>query len=123
MIFFVKALLMSVLPFYRIDFVADPYPSEVTYLAYREGTPAQESVLDASEIDALRKLLENNKRGWRYDLTSYAPKYVFASSTMNVNCSDDGRLVVNYQKASTQWVQISRTNFVGSCPVIKARSA
>jgi hypothetical protein len=117
--FFLKAVLMSFLPFYRVDFPVEPFPKELTYIEYDQGREVGKRILSEKETSyiALKELFTNNEHGWRYDLNTYSPGRLFISSKMKINCID-GALVVNYESKESDWVQISKKDVTGSCPVV-----
>lgn len=118
MSFFVfKATLMSLLPFYHVNFPVDLFPKELAYVEFSQGRELGKKTLTEKERGALEEMLVKNKDEWRYDVKTYAPGPTYTSSTMKINC--EGRaLVVNYPDKDNGWIQISKKNSVGTCPVI-----
>jgi hypothetical protein len=119
--FAIKATLMSILPFYQVDFPVDLFPKELNYLEYKLGTETASKTLTEKETETLKEFIFKNKDGWRYDLTTYAPARYFRSPSMTINCSGAG-LVVNYADKDNNWVQISKKASGGACPAIENTS-
>jgi hypothetical protein len=119
-LFMIKAILMSFLPFYRVDFPVELFPKEITYVEYDHGREVGRITLNEKEGSyiVLKELFIKNRNGWRYDLTTYAPGHLFISSKMKINCLNDGALVVNYEDKSSDWIQISKKDGVDSCPTV-----
>lgn len=117
--FFIKAILMSALPFYRVDFPIDPFPIDFIYVEYSHGKElGRQAIKEKGDAyTALRKLILNEKEGWRYDLTTYAPDHTFVSPKMKINCLGNV-LVINYEDANNGWIQISKGNIKGLCPSV-----
>jgi hypothetical protein len=119
-LFLIKAVLMSVLPFYRVDFDPAVFPTEFIYVEYRHGQESGRRTIKESDAPyaALKKLFVDEKHGWRYDLISYVPKQTFNAAELKINCLNN-LLVVNYRDANKDWVQISKMNLKGTCPAVK----
>src|ERR1700730_4419824 len=114
---------MIILPFYRVNFPIDQFPKEFIYVKYEDGQKTKETMIkegDESYI-LLKNFLIGEKAGWRYDLNTYAPGYVFSSPTMRINCLKNA-LIVNYQENKNSWVQMSKT-VKGVCPEVQEGSA
>ena len=110
---------MAVLPFYRVDFPIDQLNHEFTYREYSQGKEIGSRVVTESEYIALKKVLEEEKAGWKYDITTYAPEHIFSASNMKIDCSES-TIVVNFQvEAETSWEQISKKNIKKQCPSIQ----
>lgn len=118
-LFWFKAVLMSILPFYRVDFPIEVFPKELTYIEYSHGREIGKKILREEEMSyiALKELFAKNRSGWRYDLNTYSPGRLFNSTKMKINCLD-GALVVNYENRASDWVQISKKDVLGSCPSV-----
>lgn len=118
-IFFIKAALMSLLPFYRVDFPMDAFSKYFIYVEYDHGHELGRHAIKENDTAyaALKKLLSDEKQGWRYDLTTYAPNHTFSSPKLKINCLDN-ILVVNYQDAHNNWAQISKKNIGSFCPSV-----
>ncbi len=118
-LFWIKAILMSFLPFYRIDFPIEAFPKELTYIEYNHGREVGKKILHEEETSyiALKELFIKNENGWRYDLNTYSPDRLFNSSKMKINCLD-GALIVNYENKTSNWIQISKKDVLGSCPAV-----
>jgi hypothetical protein len=116
--FFIKAILMSILSFYRVDFPVNVLPKEFTYIEYKQGRELARLTINENEAAyiALKKLIFEEKQGWRYDLATYVPKHMFNSPKMKINCLDK-TLVVNYEDDG-DWIQISKKDVKGSCPSV-----
>jgi hypothetical protein len=113
LIFIVKALLMTVLPFYRTEFPLLSYPQIFTYKEYDKGKVMITTELNEKNIQysELKSILLAQTGGWKYDFNSYAPKKYFTSKSIQVNCLDNF-IVVNYKIGSKlgeeKWIQISK---------------
>jgi hypothetical protein len=106
--FLVKALLMMVIPFYRVDFPVELYPKSFTYREYGK-VEERRTISDSNtEYVALKIFLVEQKHGWSYDFSDYAPGRRFSSPKMIVNCLRSG-VVVNYEVSNGEWVQISKS--------------
>lgn len=103
-----KALLMSIFPFYRTTFPEANIPPAFTYVIYSNGAKIQEKRIAAGDVeyDAIKRVLIFERTGWIYDFNTYVPARVYSSTTMNINCWGGG-LVVNY-KDGAHWAQISK---------------
>ncbi|NYE31254.1 hypothetical protein HDE78_004244 [Rhodanobacter sp. K2T2] len=113
--FFIKSLLMLMLPFYRVDLPDLDYPPNFTYVEYSHGVVKKNLTLDENNrtyID-LKNFLSLEKAGWKYDLTNYAPYHVFNSKIININCLND-KVVINFRRDDA-WVQVSKQT-PSSCP-------
>lgn len=117
--FFIKAVLMSLLPFYRVEFPAEEFPKDFAYIEYSHGQELGKRTVNENDstYTALKKLISDEKQGWRYDLTTYAPNHIFNSPKLKINCFGK-TIVVNYEKAHNGWVQISKNDIKGSCPSV-----
>jgi len=117
--FFVKAVLMGVIPFYRVEFPVDVLPKEFIYIEYDHGRElGKRAIKEDDEVyTKLKTLIVQEKEGWRYDLTTYAPNHTFNSAKMKINCIDNA-LVVNYEDGDSDWVQISKKGVKGYCPQV-----
>ncbi|PZN84122.1 MAG: hypothetical protein DM484_03240 [Candidatus Methylumidiphilus alinenensis] len=118
-IFLVKALLMSVLPFYRVEFPMELFPKQFNYSTYADGKPSKGQTVGVGDAmyETLKASLNQEKQGWRYDFTTYAPAHAFDSPSMKINCLDSV-VVANYKDGSDGWVQISKHVPSGFCPII-----
>lgn len=117
MIFFLQALLMSILPFYRVDFPVDRFPKEFEYVEYDNGHEIDKTVVKEGDqtYAALKTFIFEEKAGWRYDLNTYANVRVFSAKDVKINCLKDA-VVINYEKEKPdKWVQISK-DVKGACP-------
>jgi hypothetical protein len=108
--FLLKALLMMVVPFYRVDFPVELYPKSFTYTEFRGGKVEETRTVSNSDSEyvALKTFLVEQKHGWSYDFLDYATWRKFSSPKMTVNCLRSG-VVVNYEVDDGQWVQISKS--------------
>jgi hypothetical protein len=120
-LFVLKALLMAVLPFYRVDFPVDRFPKEFSYAEYDNGREMEAHLLkdDDPTYIALKNLITEEQKGWKYDLNTYAHSHMFSSPTMQINCLGHS-FIVNYDEdeGSNEWIQISK-NVKGTCPTPK----
>ena len=107
---------MSVLPFYRVEFPVAVMPKEFIYVEYNRGRELGKRTIKENDeaYTVLKKLIVEERQGWRYDLTTYAPNYTFNSLKMKINCLDNA-LVVNYEDDDNDWIQISKKGVKGSC--------
>lgn len=96
MIFFFKAYLMMILPFYRVDLPNTDLPSKVTYQVHVNGQTMSQLLLDKKQIEVLKKVLIDEMDGWKYDLTSYVPSRTYVGYDLNINIV--GNLVVVQDK-------------------------
>ena len=114
--FFIKAILMSILSFYRVDFPVNALPKEFTYIEYKKGRELGKQTIKENEAAyiALKKLMSEERQGWRYDSATYVPNHMFNSLKMKINCLDK-TLVVNYEDDG-DWIQISKKDVKVSCP-------
>ncbi|MBB6243642.1 hypothetical protein [Rhodanobacter sp. MP1X3] len=115
--FFLKAILMLIFPFYRVNLPVFEYPSDLTYAEYNHGIATKNVSLSKSNqtyID-LRIFLDREKAGWKYDLTTYAPYHLFTSKIIKINCIDN-KVVINFRNDDV-WVQISKQIHT-PCPTV-----
>lgn len=114
--FIIKAVLMSIFPFYRLDFPLEHFPKNFVYTEYQLGGASGSRRLDENEKAALKRAFIENKQGWRYDVVTYVPARMFRSSEMEINCLDDGYVIVSFKENDTDtgWTQISRKS-PGAC--------
>lgn len=117
--FFIKSILMSILPFYRVNFPVEIFPKNFIYIEYSHGKEVAKTEIninDESYIN-LKELVTKQTKDWRYDLTTYAPNHTFNSKGIKINCLNT-TLVVNYEYSNGNWIQISKQILNGSCPVV-----
>lgn len=114
-VFVIKAFLMGILPFYRIDFPVELLPTKMDYAEYRQG-----HLFKKAEVDTLylKNLMKTEKNGWRYDFTTYAPGRLFSAPKFRVNCLSDF-MIVNYEVDDKNWVQISKKITAVPCPPVQ----
>jgi hypothetical protein len=115
--FVLKALLMMLIPFYRVDFPIDQLPPSLTYVVYSNGKEITEKTIESKDPPyiELRETLVKERAGWRYDLNTYAPEIIFKGPGMVINCRKNA-IVVNFQLTNSQtWVQISKTIDKANC--------
>jgi hypothetical protein len=107
---------MLMLPFYRTSLTGLIYGHEINYSEYRKGAPVLSINMDFGSVAYvnLRSLLEKEKKGWRYDLATYAPGRIYSSKYLRVNCLQN-IIVINYQRDG-YWVQVSK-EVVEPCPI------
>lgn len=122
--FLVKAFLMGVLPFYRVSFPLDLIPNKMEYIEYKQGHELGKAFVQKGQnaYTQLYALLKKEKQDWRYDMTTYAPEYLYSSPKFRINCFD-GALIVNYQDEKNDWVQISKKIDGMSCPVVQTSNS
>ena len=119
-IFFLKAVLMSVLPFYRVGFPVHKIPKQFTYVEYDNGRATEEHLVKEGDDTyvSLNNLLTRERAGWRYDFNTYANARVFSSHVMTINCLKNA-LIVNYEdQDDAQWVQMSK-DVKETCPAFQ----
>ena len=121
--FTLKAIFMSLLPFYRADFPIEDFPIALAYVEYKQGHQVGKKSLVEEERSALKEFFIKNGNGWRYDVATYAYGRLFTSPAMQINCLHDGSVVVNYAAKGEGWVQISKKDLQGSCPAIVPAAA
>lgn len=92
MMFFLKAFLMMVLPFYRVDLNLTSFPQKITYQIFVNGQLQNQLLLDSNQTKILKKVLETEKGGWKYDLASYVPSRRYIGEEVQINIV--GNLVV-----------------------------
>jgi hypothetical protein len=106
--FALKAILMLIFPFYRVNVPINIYPENLMYVEYSHGVVVGE--MDIAYGDelyvALRDQLKKESGGWRYDMTTYAPQRLFSSEKLKINCI--GKVVVINYEQDGGWVQISK---------------
>jgi len=110
-VFILEAILMAIVPFYRVDFPTSCLPDSFEYADYRNGLRLETHVINRDvgpEYVALKSLVFKERRGWRYDLRDYANSKVFSSSKMIINCMRSG-IVARYQDSYGVWRQISKS--------------
>lgn len=123
--FFIKAILMMLFPFYRIELPVASLPNEFQYQTYERGAITYTKVIkkDDPHYQQLKKIIIENKNGWKYDFVTYAPTHIFKSDALNINCI--GKLIIiNFKSNSNDgWEQISKETNEDSCTNIikKAR--
>lgn len=113
--FLIKALLMSIFPFYRIDFPVNLIPTSIAYIEYNKGQEIKNTNLNTKEIASIKDFFSKNMNGWRYDLTTYAPRHLLTSPNIKINCLDEGTIVANFRENGDDWIQISKKTAIGSC--------
>jgi hypothetical protein len=115
---FIKAVLMSILSFYRLDLAISELPKEFTYLEYKQGRELGKKTIKEGDAAyfSLKKFISEERQGWRYDFTTYAPNHVFRSPKMEINCLDKA-FVINYED-NGDWIQISKKDIRVSCPSV-----
>lgn len=113
--FVLKAILMLILPFYRVNLPSHIYSDSAIYREYSHGRIVKQVSLnkgDKAYIELIQ-FLKKQQTGWKYDLATYVPKRVFLSSDLTVNCLNDN-VVINY-KSDGDWVQVSKKTGI-ACP-------
>lgn len=113
----IKAVLMAALPGYRVDIPITEIPREFSYSEHQAGREvARGKIFEKDRVHVeLTELITRERHGWRYDLTTYAPRRIFKAPNMNINCTGT-KVVVNYDDPSRGWVQISK-EVKEPCPV------
>lgn len=113
--FILKAIIMLIIPFYRVSIPLNIYPQNLTYLEYFHGTIVTRKMLsyNSDTYVALRVILAKQAKGWKYDFVTYAPNHLFSSSTFRVNCIDN-KIIINYEQRDN-WVQVSKV-ISAPCP-------
>ncbi|MES2259658.1 MAG: hypothetical protein V4724_14135 [Pseudomonadota bacterium] len=119
----IKIFLMNIFPFYRVEFPMNLFPKDFTYAKFDHGKELGKKIINENDETyiALKKLISIEKKGWNYDLTTYAPKNTFNSKKIKINCIDK-TIVVNYINSNNDSVQISKKLISNSCPSIPATS-
>lgn len=116
--FLIQAVLMAALPGYRVNFPVTEIPREFIYTEHQAGREvARAKILEQDRVHVeLTALVTQERHGWRYDLTTYAPQRMFKAQNMNINCTGM-KVVVNYDDPTRgEWVQISK-EVKSACPV------
>lgn len=113
--FMLKAILMMILPFYRTDFPVADIPQTLIYSIYDHGVVVRRGQITVGEgeYESIKRVLVSERKGWKFDMNTYAPSRVYSSPSMNINCLSRG-LVVNYKDGS-DWVQISKMGLHNPC--------
>jgi len=106
--FMLKAILMMIFPFYRINLPPNIYPQSFTYSEYDHGVVVNKKIVAHGDVlyVALRDQLKKESSGWKYDITTYAPQYLFSSDLVKINCT--GKMVVINYEQDGSWLQISK---------------
>lgn len=106
--FTLKAILMFIFSFYRVNIPMNIYPQNLTYAEYSHGVVVSKRGVAYSDAlyVALRDQLKKEGSGWKYDMTTYAPQQLFSSERLKINCT--GRVVVINYEQNGSWVQISK---------------
>ncbi len=115
--FLLNALLMNLLPSWRVDFPVQNLPDSFTYTTYDRSQPTVSKMIGANDADylKLKTYLLHERHGWRYDVVSYVPHKLFSSPSMTINCM--GRsMVVNYEVKPGTWTQMSKAALQDVCP-------
>ena len=101
----------------QVEFPVDLLSQQFTTSTYIEGKASQETIVKKGDVeyDALKKLFSQETQGWQYDPTTYAPKHVYDSPTMGINCLESS-VIVNYKDRDARWIQISKQLPRGFCP-------
>ena len=116
-----KAILMLLLPFYRVDISIPEYPEYVIYKTYNNGSVVFQTKInynDAAYVK-LREKIKTEKHGWKYDLNTYSPHQIFSAPGLEINCTK-GIIVINLEQNSKP-IQLSKP-VQTSCPTPKALS-
>ena len=115
--FALKAFLMAILPFYKMDFPVRPVSTDWSYTRYVEGKVVEELKIapKSSMQKELQMMLSTQSKGWKYDISTYAPDHLYVSTSIRVNCVK-GALVVNYISSGGDDMQISKDLPLLKCP-------
>jgi hypothetical protein len=92
MMFFLKAVLMMLIPFYRVDLESVNILQKVTYQVFVNGQLQTQLLLDNNQVSILKNIFEKEKRDWKYDLATYIPSRRYVAYGLQINIV--GNLVV-----------------------------
>lgn len=114
----IKAIFYTILPFYRVDFPVSALPNQFTFIEYTHGmeTSKKQLLKGDREFSELVAMFNDERPGWKYDLSTYAPQRIFKSTGMTINCLGT-TVVVNYEDKDLGWVQLSKV-LKRECPVV-----
>ena len=109
MMFVVKAMLMMLIPWYRVCMPQNLVTGDALYQRYVRGTIVENMKIkhDSSILKRLNDDISKNKCGWAYDISTYASNRTFVLNHAKINCMDNS-IVINYSVGKTA-VQVSKS--------------
>ena len=106
----VKAFLMSVLSFWRMDLPPEArnFGDSLEIIRYENGKEISKDVFDkkSPKYQALTVFLNSNIGKWKYDVVSYVPSVEIKSNGIIFNCLK-AKAIVSYLDANGYPVQLS----------------
>lgn len=106
----VKAFLMSVLSFWRMDLPpeAHNFGDSLEIVRYENGKEISKDIFDkkSPKYQALTVFLNSNIGKWKYDVVSYVPSVEIRSNGITFNCLK-AKAIVSYLDANGNPVQLS----------------
>ena len=108
---------MMIFPFYRREIPQIIVPPQVEYFEVDKDGNLVKSVLDAKDnrYVALKRIINEEKAGWRYDYNSYAAITYYVWKDVKVICRGNGAVIIFKEEEGSGSVQIVKDDLQQSC--------